>query len=329
MMVRYLIIFLFVLNLFAIDDFDDKQVYFLQTIQVDGCDSYGWCKLKGKKRYIKKQYYNLHKNGFVSLKTGTNTRTWTYVEHSYLDDKPGLKKCVHENATDNENKNMKLGYIKIQLIKRCQKEATIQKENNNTSTQDTKNTNNIQSDQDDKKEQDDKDDIGNNIFIDGAIGVGIVGIENHANKNNLQDDALDTNGLNLKVGIGYRWSDEIYNQLEIDRLDLGLADIDNIYISLNYRFFEAKLKPYLGIMLGASVLKWQSSPMKNYTGKQIDSSKQTLYGVKFGLSKDITHRTEVFMTYRFLDINHRTTIEEETIKHKHINSLLIGVRYDF
>ncbi len=326
MMTRYLIIFLFVLNLFAIDDFDDKQVYFLQTIQVDSCDSYGWCKLKGKQQYIKKQYYKLHKNGFVSLKTGINTRTWTYVEHSYLDDKPGLEECVYESATDNEKTNIQLGYIKIQLIKRCQRQSTKQKENNNTNRQDTNST---QSDQDDKKEQDDKDDIENNIFIDGAIGVGIVGIENRADKDNLQDDALDTNGLNLKVGIGYRWSDEIYNQLEIDRLDLGLADIDNIYISLNYRFFETKLKPYLGIMLGASVLKWQSSPMKNYTGKQIDSSKQTLYGVKFGLSKNITKQTEVYMVYRFLDINHRTTIEEETIKHKHINSLLIGVRYDF
>jgi len=320
MMTWYLIIFLSVLNLFAIDEFDDKQVYFLQTIQVDGCDSYGWCKLKDKQQYIKKHYYKLHKNGFVSLKTGTNTRTWTYVELSYLDDKPGLEECVYESATDNEMTNIELGYVKIQLIKRCQREATIQKENINTNRQDTNNT---------QSDQDDKDDISNNIFIDGAIGVGIVDIENRADKDNLQEDALDTDGINLKIAIGYRWNKRFFSDIGIDRLDLGLADIENIYLSINYRFIDINFQPYLGIMLGGSRLRWQSSPLLNYTDKQIDSSKQTLYGMRVGAEQNIQKDINMFVSYRFFEINHRTTIEEETIKHKHINSLLIGVRYDF
>ncbi len=320
-------IFYFICVVVADDSFDDKQVYFLQTIEVQDCDRFGWCKIKNKNQYIKKQYYNIDKNGFVSLKTGQNIKTWTYVKSSYIDNKDRLKQCIDKYATDNEKRNIKVGYIKIQLIKRCSNKI---KQNENISKQQyeiqqiinstKKYTNN-------HKEQ--KISNKQNIFVDMAFGYGKIEIQNSVDESKLTNNTLDENGINFKIGIGYRWTQELYSQLELDKMDIDNSDIDSIYASLNYRFFKTNFKLYLGIMLGASQLKWQSSPVKNYHGNKIDSSLQSLYGVKFGLSKTIYKDTEVFVSYRLFKVDFKTIVEGDEIYHKLINSLIVGVRYDF
>jgi len=174
-------------------------------------------------------------------------------------------------------------------------------------------------------------DFNKKLFIHTAIGGSSLDIDsNLAANNTFIPGALDKSGRSFEVGLGYKHSDKIFSTLTFQRNQLDIADIDNIYGSVNYQFSPNNFNIFVGGLAGYSRLKW-SEPPSTVNFNQDLKSGSFMYGLQFGVEKEINQKVSILLKYQFIKHDHRMEILNNTsdIEHRSENNILLGLRYNF
>lgn len=171
----------------------------------------------------------------------------------------------------------------------------------------------------------------NKFFINIAGGVSFLNVDNTLSLNTtFADGALDDKGVVGEIALGYRYSDSIFTTLAVQRTMLDIADINNIYASVNYQLLNTVVKPYVGVLLGYSQLKWSEDPSVVIANRDLTSDGFT-YGVQSGVEYSLNNAWGITGKYQFLKYDHVTDIRDgaSSIEHTYGQNILMGVNYEF
>lgn len=175
----------------------------------------------------------------------------------------------------------------------------------------------------------------NDYFIYAGGGLSTVKIHQHGSSCLCtKPSAFDKDGEMVEIGVGYRYSENIFVTLAAQRTMLDIVDIDNVYASLNYQF-DVMANPYIGVLAGYSRLTWNEYPAIQSTS-YVDDLESTglMYGVQLGIQPQLTENWSLFAKYQFIKYEHLMNIrpnngQREEIEHDYGQNLLTGVRYGF
>jgi opacity protein-like surface antigen len=169
------------------------------------------------------------------------------------------------------------------------------------------------------------------FFIQVAGGATVMDIDSSfASNATFTNGALDNDGAVVEVGIGYKYSENIFATFAAQRTMLDIADIDNFYASINYQFTDVVAKPYIGALLGYSQLKWSESPHVIVANEDLTSD-GLIYGLQAGFEQELRENWSLFIKYQFIKYDHLMDIRSNasTIEHNYEQNILTGVRYEF
>ena len=171
----------------------------------------------------------------------------------------------------------------------------------------------------------------NRYFVYLAGGVATISVDSYLETGaSFYNGALDDAGNLIELGIGYRYNPHIFFTLSGQRTALDLADINNLYMSANYRFSEVMLHPYVGGIVGYSELKWSQRPHIMLYNEDLTSD-GWFGGVQAGIEYWMTGHITLFGKAQYLLYDHLMDIrmKRSQIEHTDSTNILVGVRYEF
>jgi len=173
-----------------------------------------------------------------------------------------------------------------------------------------------------------------NYFVYVSGGTATANVDSNIQDNIvLLPEVLNDNANVLEAGIGYRHSSDLFATAFIQSGSLDQVSIMNYNASVNYRFSDWAVMPYLGAVLGYSTLKWDEVPADttghtNVTTK-LDADHMT-FGLQAGLDYELTDHFTLFGKYQVLTFDHLMEIfDTSEIKHTNLQNLEGGIRYEF
>jgi hypothetical protein len=328
-----------------------------EIVKFEKCDKYKWCSIENTPFYAKGQFFEPMKNGFYRKKT--QKKTFLYVKNSdFLKNKSKesfLK--IHEDRLKKSEiqkikKNIKYGYTRVSFPdfkKKAQKKVLVsrvtKKQKKIVVKQDTVKKDIV------KKEVVKQDTVMKNIvkkkvvkqeimmeefimpqlpqekdlFVYLSLGLSTIDSDFDSSSRNIY---LDKNGINIDLGVGYRFRDIMFSTLSYQRAIFNEVNIDNLYVSLNYQFREIPLKPYVGVLIGLSRLVWSKYPVSG-TNVNDNESITLLGGVQLGIEYSFSDYWSIFGEYQILINKQNTKILDDNLKITFQNNLNIGVYYKF
>jgi outer membrane protein W len=168
-------------------------------------------------------------------------------------------------------------------------------------------------------------------FIYSAVGGTALDIESSRGAGaTFTDGTFDDRGSMFELGAGYRFNDNVFSTISVQRTALDIVDIDNYYASINYQFSDVTAKPYIGILLGYSRLKWSPRPHEMLINEKLISD-DPMYGIQIGVEHTFRDNWALFATYQLIKYDHLMDIQNGTsiIEHDSSRNLLLGVSYGF
>jgi len=154
----------------------------------------------------------------------------------------------------------------------------------------------------------------------------------------LEDDA-DSFGL----GVGYEINANWFLQLDYTHSDADDVDIDQVFLSLNYQrpLVIDGMQGFVGLVWGEGTLDWNSPP--DFADARFDDldDDEALYGIRFGLSYDLSEHWSTNLTYLYFDQEFNTNIDvlvgidpdggeitsRAEFEHRDHQYVLFGIRY--
>jgi len=142
-------------------------------------------------------------------------------------------------------------------------------------------------------------------------------------------------GLNTLLYIGYDLNEDFYLSLNYMKMDAEDLVFDNFYATLNYKFATiGDFIPYFGVSMGASSLRWNTSPLEQANAEANNDSESLLYGTQLGLSYKGFNMYRPFVQYHCMFMQHATNLTQEVsntskLQHKTLHSILFGIGYSF
>ena len=166
----------------------------------------------------------------------------------------------------------------------------------------------------------------------GALGLSQIGVDSSVSDAELSSSALDNSGLFYTLGLGriYKINNKnIFATVNLLKTSLDTLEITNFFLSGNYIFDNKRYRPYLGVLLGYSTLKWGNSPVLNTISSNLTAN-SLLYGFQAGVSKKVKENLSIFLQHQLMFLNASLDVNnEESIKYKSQNNFLVGVKYEF
>lgn len=299
------------------------------TIEVDHCNKYQWCKVKDADAYIRRFNYHKLKNENILTPKKNKAPTSLFVKDKQLPSE--LKKQFLEDFDNGYISVIKLESVLFPVHVQEKEEPTVVKTPHITKSIPVKEQ--LYKPVAEKKKVETKQVKNNPIpmthnsswFIEGSLGMFFAKINSNVTIP-LKSQSLDDNGILIDIGAGYRYNRNIFSTISLQRSMLENINIDNLYTSLNYTLDNISFNPYVGLLLGYSQLEWQKSPVNNPTTAQADSQK-ILYGLQIGAEYELNKSFSLIGKYQFMYENHMTNINSQRIKHLYQNNLLFGLRY--
>lgn len=172
---------------------------------------------------------------------------------------------------------------------------------------------------------------GKNSFVFGAVGNSDVNIDTSLAPNtNLTSGAIDSSAKTFEIGVGYEFNKKYFATLVVQKNTLDIADINNIYGSVNYQFSKKGIQPFIGVLAGYSQLDWSKRPHVMFINEDLTSN-SFIYGLQAGVEKKLNNKLSLFAKYQYLKYDHTIEIVNNTsnINHKSGQNLLVGLRYFF
>jgi hypothetical protein len=172
-----------------------------------------------------------------------------------------------------------------------------------------------------------------NFFIYASGGTATADVKDAIDSGvTLLPKMLGTDSTIGEVGVGYRYTENIFVTGFAQAIYLDEVDILNFDASINYRFADFPIMPYVGLVAGYSQLTWQNTPV-NTTGKQVEKkldADHATFGAQAGAEFEMTDNFTLFGKYQIMTHDHLMEIfDTSTIEHINIQSLQGGVRYEF
>ena len=171
------------------------------------------------------------------------------------------------------------------------------------------------------------------FFIGLSSGIAKFDVSEKNFVGNLELDAYSKDaGVTYGIAVGHYINNNIFSTLNYQRTNLKNIHFNSTFVSLNYKFTDTKvLFPYVGALLGFSVINWETLPLNTSASKK--ESFSFLRGLELGSDIPIKNHFSFYVFYRYLWINDATTIEitpdKKEITHKHEQNLNIGVKFSF
>jgi opacity protein-like surface antigen len=172
-----------------------------------------------------------------------------------------------------------------------------------------------------------------NFFVYASGGTATADVKDSIeNGVTLLPKMLGTDSTIGEVGVGYRYTENIFVTGFAQAVYLDEVDILNFDASINYRFADFPIMPYVGLVAGYSQLTWKDVPVDT-TGKQVETkldADHATFGVQAGAEFEMTDNFTLFGKYQVMTHDHLMDIfDTSTIEHVNIQSLQGGVRYEF
>ena len=142
---------------------------------------------------------------------------------------------------------------------------------------------------------------------------------------------LDKNGNVFELGLGKKFNKNIFSTLSVQRVGFELGKLNSISASVNYQFFDKKMKPYIGVLLGYSKLDWDSRPFARPRFSEDLSSSSLMYGLQVGIEYPFKEHLSLLAMYQFEGYDHKLEIDNGAyhVTHDYSQNLLVGVKYGF
>jgi len=170
-----------------------------------------------------------------------------------------------------------------------------------------------------------------NLFIHSGIGGSSLDIDSTLSQNSsFTNGALDKSGKVFEIGVGYKHSKNIFSTLTFQRNNLNIADIDNVYASVNYKFPSQSLNYFTGLLVGYSQLKWSETPHQITINQDLKST-SFMYGLQLGIEKELRDNLSIIMKYQFIKHDHLLDVlnNSSTIEHDSEQNIIFGLQYLF
>jgi opacity protein-like surface antigen len=286
------------------------------VVEIDSCDRYNWCHLKNDAGYVKKQQFAQIKDNLL-LKTD-DTLSFLYQKRPVFKDDKGVFDYLSKHNENIGIKNYHYGYIKSNAI--IDATITVQKQTNPKMIVLDKQTDSATV----KKATIKKKEL-NNYFV--MLGLGISKIDPKVSSSALTTKNLDNNGFLFDIGFGYRYTDKYFTTINLQKSFFEQIDINNYYLTANYRFTHQNHNPYIGVILGYSELIWTKDPIDKVSSRDTKSGKASM-GLQGGVDYKLKDRLSIFGQYQFIYNGHKTYINDDSLIHKFQNNLTLGIKYD-
>jgi opacity protein-like surface antigen len=169
------------------------------------------------------------------------------------------------------------------------------------------------------------------LFSFVSVGVSKLDVDaSLALNTTLINGVLDKSAGVTEIGVGYKHSKRVFSTFSLQGNKLELANLYNLYGSVNYQFSTKKAKPFIGVLAGYSHLKWSTAPHQVQLNKNL-TSKSPLYGLQVGVEKSIKKNLSLLVKYQYIKHNHKIEIVDNTsnISHSSEQNVLIGLQYLF
>ncbi|SFV53889.1 hypothetical protein MNB_SV-6-78 [hydrothermal vent metagenome] len=168
------------------------------------------------------------------------------------------------------------------------------------------------------------------------VSGGATSVEVNDNIQNgiiLLPDVLNDSSNVWEGGIGYRHSEDLFATAFVQGDSLDEVSIINFAATVNYRFSDLVIMPYVGAIVGYSKLEWDNIPVDT-TGHTNVESKLDADGMTFGLQAgaeySLGENFTLFGKYQFLTMDHLMEIfKTSEIEHANLQNVQGGVRYEF
>ena len=170
----------------------------------------------------------------------------------------------------------------------------------------------------------------NNVFVDISTGLSHSPYSKKDISGNININSLDENGYLYDLALGYRVNDKVFSTLNYQYSKLNEIDFDEYYVTLNYQF-DYKLNPYIGILVGKSILHWNEDPLNSSQIKD-NTSGSFMYGIQTGLEYEISDNISFIPKLMYTRTDHGTNLissAQSYIEHDDHVKLLFGFRYSF
>jgi len=170
------------------------------------------------------------------------------------------------------------------------------------------------------------------VYISGGLGSVKV-------NDSIQDgiillpDVLNDSSSIWEAGVGYRHSEDLFTTAFIQGDALDQVSIMNFAATVNYRFSDLAIMPYVGAIVGYSKLEWDEIPVDTTGHTNIESKLDAdgmTFGLQAGLEYSLSENFTLFGKYQFLTMNHLMEIfQTSEIEHANLQNAQGGVRYEF
>lgn len=149
---------------------------------------------------------------------------------------------------------------------------------------------------------------------------------------------LDDDGDTLGFGAGYEVTEHWIVQVDYTYTDGGDKDIEQILLSLNYKFpvLIKGMSAVVGVLAGEGRLELQNAPEFGDNFQDDTGADQSSLGFQVGLSYDLTDSWSTNLTYQYLDQEFKTHLNTTNeiggrinFFDKQMQYVLFGMRYHF
>ena len=144
----------------------------------------------------------------------------------------------------------------------------------------------------------------------------------------------EEDGNTFGLGVGYEITERWVIQLDYTHTDADDVDIDQVFLSLNYQLplFLDNMQGVIGLVAGEGSLDWNDQP--DFADSIFDDldDDESLYGIRLGLSYDITEHWSTNLTYQYFDQEFNTNLETPDqgrieFEHSSHHYVLFGLRF--
>lgn len=173
-----------------------------------------------------------------------------------------------------------------------------------------------------------------NFFVYGSGGISSADVTSDIQSNIVLLPQVLNDGANIfEAGVGYRHTDELFATAFVQSASLDKVSILNYNASVNYRFSDLFIMPYVGAVIGYSTLKWDEIPVSTEGHTNVDSkldADHMSFGLQAGAEYELGDQITLFGKYQFLTLDHLMDIfETSDIKHANLQTVQGGLRYEF
>ena len=171
----------------------------------------------------------------------------------------------------------------------------------------------------------------NDFFVFASGGASFFQVDTKLRQGkNFTNGTRDNEAGAFEVGVGYKIQENIFTELAFQQSILDNADVQTIYMSMNYAFEVDMLNPYIGALIGYSQLEWDPTPYTAGIAKDLTSD-SSIYGVQAGASYPIMEDLSLAAKYQYIVYDHILEITKNTggIEHKDAQQVFGGLKYEF